>query len=49
MREPIQAIVSLQNRLNLNAADWKKVAIAAIVSLQNRLNLNLYPFRTTGS
>ena len=34
------AIVSLQNRLNLNPADWKNVAMAAIVSLQNRLNLN---------
>ena len=34
------AIVSLQNRLNLNYVHVDNVVTAAIVSLQNRLNLN---------
>ena len=41
----LDAIVSLQNRLNLNNTyGWDEDDLA-IVSLQNRLNLNYQPFR----
>ena len=40
----IVAIVSLQNRLNLNKAAATNMFDVAIVSLQNRLNLNYFYF-----
>ena len=40
MLAAMYAIVSLQNRLNLNRAIQSGVSGHAIVSLQNRLNLN---------
>ena len=39
-RQATRAIVSLQNRLNLNHIEIDSHTNTAIVSLQNRLNLN---------
>ena len=42
MTKPFRlAIVSLQNRLNLNGVNGEFYPCKAIVSLQNRLNLNI--------